>query len=362
MKPTVVELFCGAGGLSLGLRRAGAHVVYAADASTDAISTYRLNHRDVTAVVEELTPNWHVNHPELLDIDILAGGPPCKGWSTLGRRSQDERRERNNSAIGIFAAQVEHLRPKAFVMENVRGLAVHAGGATLDRLITRMSDAGYVVQARLLRASDYGVPQQRHRLFVVGVRDDLPIEYVFPRKGPRRSRSVADAISDLPELTAGEAADGYSSVPATPLQRRLRGGTSRLTWHHAPDHAAGILRLLSFVPHDGGDLKDVPEEQRPKSGFHNTYARLSWNKPAPAVTSTIGRVSSGRHAHPFQDRALTPREAARLQTFPDSYRWSGRGTYSVYELIGNAVPPLLAEAVCRPLVRALEAATLQQAR
>jgi DNA (cytosine-5)-methyltransferase 1 len=126
--------------------------------------------------------------------------------------------------------------------------------------------------------------------------------------------------------------------------------------HVAPKHPPHLLELLRALPLEGGSARDLPSHLRPTSGFHNTYARLRSDAPAPAVTSSIGRVSSGRHVHPWQNRALTPREAARLQTFPDSYIWKGPGRWSIYEQIGNAVPPLLAAAVAGPLVASLRAA------
>jgi DNA (cytosine-5)-methyltransferase 1 len=168
---------------------------------------------------------------------------------------------------------------------------------------------------------------------------------------------VRDAVGDLPALEHGQKSIKYGLSPSTVLQVLLRGAESTLTLHEAPTHPEHILDLLRALPLEGGSVKDLPPHLRPTSGFHNTYARLRSDEPAPAVTSAIGRISSGRHVHPQQNRALTPREAARLQTFPDSYRWHG-GRWSVYEQIGNAVPPLLAEQIARPLIEGLRSSGL----
>jgi DNA (cytosine-5)-methyltransferase 1 len=197
-----------------------------------------------------------------------------------------------------------------------------------------------------------GVPQLRHRLFVLAVRRDLGVGLPPPFTPLVAPPTVADALGDLPALEAGEQASEYARPAETPLQRALRGNEAVLTWHEAPAHAPAMLRLIKALPLEGGTRSDLASAVAPASGFHNTYGRLRSDRPAPAVTSSIGRVSSGRHVHPTQHRALTPREAARLQTFPDSYRWKGN-RWAVYAQIGNAVPPMLAAAIAGPLLERL---------
>jgi len=352
----VVDLFAGAGGLSLGFTAAGARVILAVEGNAHAAATYAANHPDSAVLTERIHQRWDVT-ARLDDLvgrtscDILIGGPPCQGWSTLGHRADDARRKRMNAGVSLFLRQAELLLPPAVVMENVRGLAVKAGGAYLSRAQARLRRAGYRVSSYDVRASDFGVPQLRHRVFMVGLREDLGLEFELEATHDESEwLTVWDAIGDLPSIEAGESAATYAGRATTDLQRRLRCRRRRLTLHQAPDHSAQIMKVLRALADEGASRVDVEAEVELTSGFHNTYCRLRSDFPAPAVTSSAGRISSGRNAHPFDDRALTPREAARLQTFPDSYEWRGPGRWSIYEQIGNAVPPTLAGAVARQLM------------
>lgn len=356
------ELFAGAGGLGLGAKRAGIDVVVAVEADADAARTYSRNHRRAAVVSESIDARWSLS--DVLEkqgigrVDLVLGGPPCQGWSTLGARSQDAHREILNECVSVFLDKVLEVRPLAFVMENVRGLKSAEQGRRLDRLLEGVG-AHYELSCEVLKAADYGVPQLRHRLFVVGIRKDLGVAFEFPEVSVQRDQytTVDDAIGDLPQLAGGECASEYCRSPVTPYQRRLRGSCEVLRWHEAPDHPDSLVELLKKIE-PGKARSDLPESERPRSGFHNTYGRMEWGMPAPAVTAAIGRVSSGRHAHPRDHRALTPREAARLQGFPDSYRWVGQ-RWHVYRMIGNAVPPDLAEAVLSALVGTLRAADVE---
>jgi DNA (cytosine-5)-methyltransferase 1 len=237
-------------------------------------------------------------------------------------------------------------------MENVRGLAVKDGGKHLRRVEVRLRESGYAVTTLDVRAADFGVPQLRHRIFVVATRLDLQIDYqVVASHDESTVLTVWDAISDLPPLKAGTRSTEYLHTE-TEYQREMRGDVGYLTWHEAPAHSDRILEILRALPREGASRSELTPRITLTSGFHNTYCRLWADKPAPAVTSSAGRVSSGRNAHPYDDRALTPREAARLQSFPDSYVWEG-DRWPVYQQIGNAVPPRLAEAIARPLINQL---------
>jgi DNA (cytosine-5)-methyltransferase 1 len=349
-----VDLYAGAGGLSVGLSAAGARVVLAVEADDHAAATYRMNHPDTVVLQRRVTAASRLTKALAARPDLLAGGPPCQGWSTLGHRASLPRQQRHNAGVADFLRQVRLLEPNAVLFENVRGFAVADGGRRLQELRDRLEHLGYSVGSRLYRASDHGVPQLRHRLFVVAIRRGLAIEGSTLLPDPSREEvpTLADAIDDLPRLDAGESARAYDRPPGTPLQRRLRGSAIELTWHEAPAHAPHILRLIAALPPEGGSRADLDPLIAPHSGFHNTYGRLRSDRPAPAVTGAIGRVSSGRHVHPTQARALSPREAARLQTFPDTYGVVG-GRYAAYQQIGNAVPPDLASAVAGPVVAAL---------
>lgn len=353
----VVDLYAGVGGLSAGFFAAGAGVVLAVDADARSSKTYQRNHANTVVLNEEIAHDWNVvdrlkDHLDDPVCDILIGGPPCQGWSTLGPRGSMARRQTLNACVDHFIDQVRLLRPPAVVMENVRGLAVRDGGKHLRHVVARLRRAGYRVTTHDTRAADFGVPQLRHRVFVVAMSSDLDFSYELePTQAESSWVTVWDVIGDLPSIPAGGASSEYG-IAQTDLQRRLRGDCAVLTWHEVPDHSENILRVLRGLAGEGSSRADLAADVVLTSGFHNTYCRLWSNRPAPAVTSSAGRVSSGRNAHPFDDRALSPREAARLQTFPDAYEWVGE-RWPVYQQIGNAVPPVLAEAIAAPLVRGL---------
>lgn len=354
----VVDLYAGAGGLSRGFEDAGAEVVMAVEESPKAARTYEANHPDVVVLKESIDENWNVvdrlrENVGDTSCSLLIGGPPCQGWSTIGGRGNGERRARFNECIEHFLTQVALLCPPAVVMENVRGLASRDGGKHLQRVVERLEELGYRTRVHDVRAADFGVPQLRHRIFVVAVLRDLDIQYeLYSSHQPSEWITVWEAIGDLPSLSAGQSTVGYVMEPVNEFQKSMRRGQQVLTWHEAPKHSQRMLEVLRALSQEGASRAQIGNQITLTSGFHNTYCRLWSNRPAPAVTSSAGRISSGRNAHPFDDRALTPREAARLQTFPDDYKWEAE-RWPVYQQIGNAVPPKLAKAVATPLLNKL---------
>jgi len=278
---------------------------------------------------------------ETEEIDALIGGPPCQGFSTLGKRSLADHR---NRLIWHFHRLVGELRPRAFLMENVDGLRVaKMTGESLSRtLACRFASHGYTVSYGMLLSANYGVPQLRRRVVFVGLRDDSRMfEFPVPTHDKQHWPTVWDAIGDLPSLRAGQTVTEYDRLPATELQKRLRGACATLTAHESPNHARHLIEAISHIP-DGGNRRSIPPELQPKSGFHNSYARFRSDRPAIAVTTVMGKPSSTRCVHPFQNRAISPREGARLQTFEDSFVFTG-GRWEQYEQIGNSVPVILAE-------------------
>lgn len=353
-KIAAVDLFSGIGALTLGVRRAGVRVALAVEADPVTAGTYRANNPRVEFLEETITSSWSLSRAlrqHGVTMDLLVGGPPCRGWSTLGARSDDARKDTFQACTWDFARLVHETSPPGFLFENVNGLRHAKKGAVLERLIGELESGGkYLVSHRLLRSADYGVPQLRRRLFIVGVHRDLGSKYAFPDLTHDSDTwiTVDDAIDDLPALAAGETTVAYDIEPRTAYQRALRLGATSLTWHEAPRAGDTVRRVLRALG-PGQARADLEEGVRPSSGFHNTYGRMSGDAPASAVTGSIGRVSSGRYAHPRQNRALTPREAARLQSLPDSYKLTGF-RWQVYRQIGDAVPPALAEVVAKPLV------------
>jgi DNA (cytosine-5)-methyltransferase 1 len=337
--PTFIDLFCGAGGLTVGLEDAGWKPFLGLDYSPDAIKTYRRNiknHKAYQVDIHEVGATWLSN--QLPDApDWIVGGPPCQGWSTVGKRRWDDER---NELFTEFMRIVRLLRPKNFLIENVLGL--RDMGAAPD-VRTLFSGIGYEVSFHVVRAADYGVPQLRHRVIFVGSSDGLLFEKPAATHEEGQFTTVWDAIGDLPSVGPGETVTEYNRLPFTKYQRDLRRRCQRLQGHTASAHPPELVRALSFIP-DGGNRTAIPPRYQPTSGWHNTYSRLNSKEPAVALTSNFGKPSGSRCVHPFQNRGLTAREGARLQSFRDSFHFLG-GVVSQRLQIANAVPPILARAL-----------------
>lgn len=282
------------------------------------------------------------------EIDIITGGAPCQGFSTVGKREITDPR---NSLWRNFRDLVAEIRPAYVIIENVEGMLVMQGGKVRDSVIASFADIGYHMKCRLLKAADYGVPQLRKRAFFIGWLDGLlPPEFPVPIS--HYYVTVADAISDLPPLNAGEICKSYQSMPQTDYQIARRKTANILLHHEAANHSQKLIEILKYIP-DGGNRKSIPDRLQPASGFHNSYARLASNKPAIAVTSNMRKPSSARATHPSQHRGLTVREGLRLQSFDDDFEVMGSRT-SQYLQVGNAVPPLLGLAVGKEVVKAYQ--------
>lgn len=385
--PNVVDLFAGAGGLSLGAELAGAEVVFANDSWPSAAETFSINKPQVEfhlGPVQELDAKTILSATRIErgEIDILLGGPPCQGFSIYApvRNPKDPR----NSLILEYLRIVEGLYPKYLVMENVPGLLSLGRGRALQAVYERLVSLGYDVRHRVLLAAWYGVPQERWRLIIIGRRRDMPM-IGFPRPTHKaRARAnftggsgwaraaldtaglqpvtVADAIDDLPSLPNGGGINKMPMAtakqsPLTDFQLWAREGASELWNHVAPRlHRINLERLAYVRP--GGSWRDIPHRLLPdgmkrarRSDHTKRYGRLD---PRGLACTILTKCDPhwGSFFHYCQDRAITPREAARLQSFPD--RWVFTGTQvSQFVLVGNAVPPLLAKAVIEPIVRTL---------
>ena len=341
---TFVDLFCGAGGLSLGLQNAGWTPLLAVDCWADAIQTYRNHFSSHSVIEEDLCDLSESRLREFVNEspDWIVGGPPCQGFSTVGRRERDDPR---NQLVRQFARIVGVLEPRGILVENVVGLRDMDFVESVSQLF---EDMGYNITSVVVRAADYGVPQLRHRLLFVGRR--VAGRFVPPKPSHQSSGYVTvwDAISDLPELLPGGESHSYASRPMTAYQRQLRRGSTFLQGHVASNHPDHLVKAISFIP-DGGNRQHIPAEYQPASGFHNSYSRLHSGSPAVAVTQNMGKPSGTRCIHPFQNRGLTAREGARLQGFPDVFHFSC-GVTSQRLQIANAVSPILATVIGRALV------------
>jgi DNA (cytosine-5)-methyltransferase 1 len=337
MALTAVDLFCGVGGLSAGLEDAGFSVVGAVDVSELAIEGYRANHPD-TAVwrqnIRSLSPNTVMAALNLVpgQLDLLAGCPPCQGFSTMRtlRRSTSVA-DKRNSLVAQFGRFAAVLQPRALMMENVPGLKDEPG---LHRLIKRLTKLGYAITTGVHDAADYGVPQRRKRFVLLGMRGGDPIAFAEP-VSPKLT--VRDVLDELPPPAESD----------DPLHS------------HGEQRTRRIRNLIAAIPHDGGGQRDLPRWRqldchKRSNGFFDVYGRMAWDRPAPTITSGCINPSKGRFLHPEQDRAITLREAALLQTFSPEYTIPLRaGKYKAADLIGNALPPAFVASHARPLADAL---------
>lgn len=360
-RPAVLDLFAGAGGLGLGLTWAGFRIQAANEFEEVFAATYARNHPG-TAVVPGDVLDAGVRQKLFAaaqGVDVVAGGPPCQGFSTVGKKDENDPR---NRLFYAFLDLVGAIRPRAVLFENVGGFRRMYGGRAFQALCQGLADRGYAApQCAMLNAMDFGVPQARERTFVVAFREETPFRFPPPTHGKSTDLfarkdylTLADALSDLPLVKSGESSDRYLQPSRNGYQTRMRQGAGQtLTEHEGPWHGDKLMAVMARVP-PGGTIADVPRELRPRSYFANTYARLWWDRPSTTITRNFGTPSSSRCIHPLVDRGLTTREGARLQGFPDRYRFEGTRIQKNLQ-IGNAVPPLLALALGREIFRALAA-------
>lgn len=344
MGETFIDLFAGAGGLSWGLKSAGMKPLFATDNWADAVATYAYNMPDHPVALKDIRELSTSEILERIDErpDWVVGGPPCQGYSTVGKRDRSDPR---NVLFLEFRRIVEGLRPNGFVIENVLGLK----DMSFEREVQEsFQELGYTVRFMVLTAAQHGVPQLRRRVVFVGHLDRGAFEGPVAANTPETYVSVDAAIGDLPFLSAGEHADEYDRSPHTVYQRQMRKKSMLLQGHSVSRHPERLVEAISFIP-DGGNRRSIPEKFQPKGGFHNSYSRLASWLPAVAITQNLGKPSGTRCIHPHQHRGLTTREGARLQSFPDEFHFLG-GTTSQRLQVGNAVPPRLAEALGRALL------------
>ena len=372
----VLDLFSGCGGLSLGLHLAQNpkwrfETVAAIDIWDTACETYEVNLGLKPVVIGVSKESVKAALKQVGKVDVVVGGPPCQGFSTSGKRALDDPR---NKLVLAYLEAVKLAKPKLFLMENVVGFTTFQDGNLLREVKAAAATLGYRVRAGIVQASIVGVPQRRRRFIMVGVREDLN-QFVFPgesshakcgsldldvdltfRDGQERW-TFWDAVSDLPSLKAGESSNLYAKKPQNDLQKFLRGDCEFPTHHQAVGHRPAFIEMMSYIP-EGKSAIDpdvqaiIPEALRPKSGYPNSYARIRRDKPAPTITRNFTTPSSANCIHPTQNRALSIREGARCQTFPDSFQFKGSLEDQRLQ-IGNAVPPLLGKALGEALLQTL---------
>ena len=320
--PTYVDLFSGSGGFSLGFDWAGFENVFSVEFDHEICETYRYNFPNHNLIECDITKLEDKKVLELINghnIDVVIGGPPCQGFSmagNIGRQFVDDPR---NHLFKEFVRIVGLIKPTCFVMENVARLYTRLKGQTREEIIKHFEKLGYKVEARIVCASEYGVPQNRYRVLFIGKRTDNFMDHIiFPKKAGGRPLTIKDAICKYPRLENGES----SNIPN----------------HEAMVHSTQMLKKMSYV-RDGGGRDDIPENIRPQKGDVRKYIRYDSTKPSICITGDMRKVF-----HYEQNRALTVRELAAIQTYPDSYVFLG-SKIKQQQMVGNSVPPILAKAI-----------------
>jgi DNA (cytosine-5)-methyltransferase 1 len=363
-KIKIIDLFAGVGGLSYGFAHDPDYEIIAANELLPAMAkAYELNHPNVKVynkdVIDfglfDLHRDFGIQKSE---IDIVVGGPPCQAYSTVGKRLIDDPR---GKLFQEYFRILKELDPKIFLFENVKGLISMGKGELLPTIIELFSSLGYRTQFRVLNAADYGAPQHRERVVIVGSKSKINFEYPSPTHGESVTLfndnlmpyvTLEDALGDLPLIISKEI-NYYTSEPQNAFQKLMRKNTSKIIEDHiVSNNNLNLIKLMDALP-EGGTPKDLPDELKPSSGFGNSYSRLWWNRSSTTLTRNFGTPSSARCIHPKVPRPLSTREGARIQGFPDSYKFFG--SLSTKNLqIGNAVSPFLSIALASKIKSILQ--------
>ncbi len=332
----IIDLFCGIGGLSLGFEQSGFEVLYAVDMWEDAVKTYNHNRKDKVArvmSVEDFNKDVLPHLASENEITGIIGGPPCQGFSTVGKREIDD--PRNKMYLEFYKA-VKLANPDFFVIENVKGMLTLNKGAFVKDLLERFGEngLGYTISYKLLNAADYGIPQNRYRVFYVGIKNkkfEFPTPYDY-------QLTAKDGISDL--LHSNN--EHYGSEPQNEYQRTLRGSQEKPLNQDYTAHTEQTVNIISQIP-DGGNIRSLPKEFWEVRKYNKAFERMSSQRPSNTIDT--GHRNYFHYAEP---RIPTLRESARIQSFPDNFEVLGtRG--SQYKQVGNAVPPMLAKVIAEKI-------------
>ena len=379
-----LDLFAGAGGMTLGFCKAGIKSAGAVELDRFAAETFRYNfphipmyNRDISSFDDSEISNL------FYDIDIVVGGPPCQGFSVAGP-SQYGIIDKRNTLILEFFRFIEVIRPRFCVLENVKGILsgkMSHSQKALNTYIAALEDIGYISKVFTLQAADFGVPQHRERVIIISAKTDkdLPVSIIGDFHGEDNWIKVGDILDDLPKVEAGEGANElvpYKSRPLSSYQEYVRQDSSGVTNHVAMKHTTRLIERFAKVP-QGGSLLDVPREngQRQRNGHdldvNKRYKTNNQRLHPERVSQIITASFQSTFVHPELNRNLTAREGARLQSFPDSFYFCGPRTLmsksllirenrldeiglSQYNQIGNAVPPRMAEGIAQAIIKSAE--------
>jgi len=335
-----IDLFSGAGGLTQGLKQAGFRVVGAVEFHPTYAESYLMNHPEVDLKVGDITtvePSAFMRKLKLKtgELDLLAGCPPCQGYSTIGTRNRGKKDDPRNELVYQVLRFALVFRPKTIMMENVPALAKDA---RLVKLKAGLEACGYKIDVKILNMSHYGVPQARRRMILLASRLGK-IEVIAQELDSKHMATVRDAIAFLPPV--GGSGDSLHDIVE---QRKPK-----------------TQKMVALIPKDGGSRTDLPSKyqlecHKKTTGFKDVYGRMAWDKPAPTITGGCSQPSKGRFLHPAENRTITLREAALLQTFPRDYKFSFKsGKQGVATMIGNALPPTFIQFHANSLLQHLNA-------
>lgn len=345
MKFKILDLFCGAGGLSHGMHKnPNFETVVALDVNEKLAITLKKNMPKVNVVVGDIkAPAIKEKVVDLslkYGVNMIVGGPPCQGYSMKGKKLGLE--DPRNFLFIEYLNFVERLQPDVFVIENVKTLLSTSKGWFKEQILSAIEKLGYFVDVGVLKATDFGVPQSRERtIFICSKKKKISL----PLPTVNKPVTVREAISDLAYLNSGEGnfESEYTTKATSEYQKLMRENSSKLYNHKASNHAEIAIKKLAMIPPEKGK-ECLPKEMLGKQQFNSTWGRLKWDEPSPTIDTRFDAASNGTNNHPFLHRAITPREAARLQSFDDSYIFYGTKV-AIRTQIGNAVPPLMAKAI-----------------
>ena len=343
----VVDLFSGCGGISLGFKLAGFEIKGMVDFDEDSLLTAKKNNLSKNTLnIDLYKKDWMdelFDHVPPNEIDIVVGGPPCQGFSLTGPRNFDDKR---NMLYKALFDLVKETKPKAFLIENVKGMATLYKGLIKKEIIDKFSDIGYSVNAKILNSKDFGVPQSRERLFYVGLQNGI-FEFPEPLFNSSNFINCRDAIDDLPSLADLTEKNVYDKNENSLYQTLIKDGSIILTNHQPTRHTQEVINVISQVP-EGGNYKDLPPGVGESRKFNEAWSRYHSLKPSKTIDT-----GHRNHFHYLYNRVPTVRENCRFQSFPDSFTVHGSKT-SQNKQIGNAVPVLLAKVLAEKIYEQIE--------
>ena len=349
----ILDLFSGAGGFSYGMEKNKNFKTYVAlDFNKQALETFKKNMPDSEIIcgdiTEERVKKMAIRISKEKKVNMIIGGPPCQGFSLKGKKLglNDPRNYLFNEYLKI----VEVLKPEVFIIENVKALLSTSAGWFKEQILEKVAEMGYFVECGILTASDFGVPQARQRaIFICSKNKKINL----PSATQKKIVTVKDAIYDLAFLNSGEGEfeQDYQSQAVSKYQKEMRKGCEKLYNHQASNHAKIAIEKLKMIPPESGK-EFLPDNMKGKQKFNGTWGRLKWNEVSPTIDTRFDAASNGKNNHPFLNRSITPREAARIQSFDDKFIFLGAKVH-VREQIGNAVPPLMAKAIADKIYKEL---------